>query len=78
MKYGVTNQREEFTGIDPLEIWVREAHTRGMKIHAWFETFFVGNTPPEKDTNSILAVYPHWGNKTKAKFDSEIAVPSIS
>lgn len=78
MKYGVTNQREEFAGFDPLEIWVREAHTRGMKIHAWFETFYVGNTPPEKDVNSILAVYPHWGNKTKAKFDSEIAVPSIS
>lgn len=78
MKYGVTNQREEFLGFDPLEIWVREAHARGMKIHSWFETFYVGNVPPEKDTKSILAVYPHWGNKTKSKFDSEIAVPSIS
>ena len=78
MKYGVTNQREEFCGFDPLAIWVREAHARNMKINVWFETFYVGNTPPEKDAQSILAVYPSWGNKTKAKFDSATAVPSIS
>ena len=77
-KYGVINQREEFAGFDPLQIWVKEAHARGMKIHAWFETFYVGNTPPENTPNSILAVYPQWGNKTKAKYDSELAVPSIS
>ena len=77
-KYGVTNQREEFMGFDPLEIWIKEAHARGMKIHAWFETFYVGNTPPQNEPNSILAVYPQWGNKTKAKYDSEIAVSSLS
>lgn len=55
MAYGFTPQYEKFTGIDPLEIWIREAHKRGIKVHTWFETFYAGNQSPNDNPNSILA-----------------------
>ena len=64
-KYGFTIQNENFTGIDPLSIWISEAHKRGIKVHIWFQSFYVGNTPPNYDESSILSVHPDWGNKTK-------------
>lgn len=63
--YGFTKQYETFNGIDPLSIWISEAHKRGIKIHTWFETFYVGNQNPNDNPKSILAMNPSWGNKTK-------------
>lgn len=77
-KYGVTNQKEEFVGFDPLAVWIKEAHARGIKIHVWFETFYVGNKYNPQDSKNILNVYPQWVNKTKANYDSEEPVPSVS
>lgn len=76
--YGFITQNPKFTGIDPLKIWIEEAHKRNMKVHIWFETFYVGNDNPKDNPKSILAVEPSWGNKTKRDFDSLSAVPSIS
>lgn len=70
-EYGLTPQYETFQGIDPLKIYIREAHKRRMKIHVWFETFYVGNENPNSNSKSILAVYPSWGNKTKKDINSE-------
>jgi len=64
-KYGFTVQNEKFTGFDPLEVWIKEAHKKNIKVHIWFQSFYVGNTPPESEPTSILAVRPDWGNKTK-------------
>lgn len=64
-EYGFTSQNEQFSGIDPLKIWIKEAHKRHMKVHIWFQSFYVGNTPPSYNPKSILAVHPEWGNKTK-------------
>lgn len=64
-RYGFTVQNEIFEGFDPLEIWVREAHKRDVKIHIWFQSFYVGNKPPMSEPSSILAIHPDWGNKTK-------------
>ena len=64
-KYGFIVQNEIFEGIDPLRIWVDEAHKRGMKIHTWFQSFYVGNQNPNLNSSSILAQHPEWGNKTK-------------
>ncbi len=69
-KYGFTVQNEIFQGIDPLEIWLKEAHKRDMKVHIWFQSFYVGNKPPEYEQSSILSVRPDWGNKTKIDADS--------
>jgi len=74
--YGFTPQYEQFVGIDPLEIWIREAHKRGMKVHTWFETFYAGNQNPDSNPQSILAMNPSWGNKTKK--DADLPTPSRS
>lgn len=76
--YQFIAQNEKFAGFDPLKIWVEEAHKRNMKVHIWFETFYVGNENPKDNPKSILAVNPCWSNKTKRDFDSLTPVPSLS
>ena len=78
VNYQFIEQNEKFLGFDPLKVWIEEAHKRGIKVHIWFETFYVGNQNPKNTTNNILAVNPNWGNKTKRDFDSLIPVPSLS
>src|SRR5574344_25987 len=77
-KYGFTVQNETFTGFDPLEVWIREAHKRNIKVHIWFQSFYVGNTPPESSPSSILAVRPDWGNKIKKDANSSTISKSAS
>lgn len=77
-KYGFIQQNEKFNGIDPLKIWIREAHKNNIKVHIWFETFYVGNQPPNSNPQNILAVKPSWGNKTRQYYESGSATPSPS
>ena len=77
-KYGFTVQNELFEGIDPLKLWVDEAHKRGMKVHTWFQSFYVGNQNPNINPTSILAQHPEWGNKTKKCADCQGATMSVS
>lgn len=77
-KYGFTVQNEIFKGFDPLDVWIKEAHKRGIKVHTWFQSFYVGNQPPESNPSSILAVRPDWGNKTKQYSSSTRPTKSIS
>ena len=60
---GIIFQREEFVGIDPLQIWIENAHKNGIKLHVWFETFYVGNDVPMQIPNHILNYHPEWSNK---------------
>lgn len=76
--YQFIPQNEKFAGFDPLKHWVEEAHKRNMKVHIWFETFYVGNENPKDNVRSILAVDPSWANVTKKNFDSLTPVPSLS
>lgn len=72
-KYGFIKQYEDFTGFDPLRIWINEAHKRGIKVHIWFQTFYVGNTPPETNSRYILSVHPEWANRQrKNTYDEKI------
>ncbi len=66
--YGLTVQNPKFLMFDPLKVYIDEAHKRGMKIHCWFEAFYVGNASPAQNQKSILAVYPSWGNKNLANY----------
>lgn len=75
---GVISQREEFKGFDPLEIWIKEAHKRNMKVHIWFETFYVGNEKPQYNPEHVLNIYPSWANKRLMSYDSDIPIPSLS
>ena len=77
-KYGFTVQNELFEGFNPLKIWVDEAHKRGMKVHTWFQSFYVGNKNPNLTQTSILAQHPEWGNKTKKCADCYGATMSVS
>ncbi len=75
---GVISQREEFAGFDPLQIWIKEAHKRNMKLHIWFETFYVGNDNPGYIPQHVLSIFPSWANKRLMSYDSDIPVPSLS
>ncbi len=69
--YNFTEQNPIFTGFDPLQAYVTEAHARNMKVHVWFESFYVGNKHPNNDPNSILSIKPEWGNKNKTNAGKE-------
>ncbi|MBP3821381.1 family 10 glycosylhydrolase [bacterium] len=77
-KYGFTVQNEDFSNFDPLKIWIEEAHKRGIKVHTWFQSFYVGNKNPDYDQTSILSIHPDWGNKTKQYANSLKATKSVS
>lgn len=74
--YGLQIQNEQFNGFDPLQIWITEAHKRDIKVHTWFETFYVGVQNPNDNPQCILAKNPSWGNKTKK--DNNSPMPSKS
>lgn len=77
-KYGFISQYENYSKFDPLKIWISEAHKQGIKVHIWFQTFYVGNTSPETNPQYILAVKPEWANYQKKNADSETIVYSVS
>ena len=77
-KYGFIRQNEDYVGFDPLRIWINEARKRGIKVHIWFETFYVGNKPPETNAGYILAKKPEWANYQKKNADSETIAYSVS
>ncbi len=77
-RYGFIKQNEEFVGFDPLRVWITEAHKRKIKVHIWFETFYVGNKPPETNPEYILAKRPEWANCQKQNADSSTIAYSIS
>lgn len=77
-EYGFIVQNPEYVGFDPLKIWITEAHKRGIKVHIWFESFYVGNKSPQSNNKYILAVKPEWANYQKRNADSETIPYSAS
>ena len=79
-KYGVQKQRNEYANVDfdPLQVWVEEAHKRGLKLYIWFETFYAGPENPMNNPLNVISVYPKWANVTKMKYNSPTPVASIS
>lgn len=75
-EYGFNVQNQQFAMFDPLKIWIDEAHKRNIKIHIWFQSFYVGNVPPSgKD---ILAIHNEWGNKIRQDYESKTPTRSKS
>ncbi len=77
-KYGFVKQNEKFEGFDPLRAWIKYAHRNNIKVHIWFETFYVGIQRPEVNPGNILAVKPDWANKTKKNYNISAPTPSVS
>jgi len=62
-------QHPDFIGRDPMEVVVREAHARGMKVWPWAEYgFFVhfNRTLDEEDNGPILKAHPEWRTMNRA------------
>lgn len=77
-KYGFVKENPEFGDFNVLNAFLDEAHKRNIKVHTWFETFYVGNKKPESIKNSILSVCPSWANRTKKTYESEKPIPCAS
>ena len=77
-RYGFIKQYEDYQGFDPLKIWVEEAHKRNIKVHIWFQSFYVGNKPPETNPEYILALRPDWANYQKRNVGSSTIPYSVS
>jgi uncharacterized lipoprotein YddW (UPF0748 family) len=77
-KYGFIKQYEDYAGFDPLKLWINEAHKRNIKVHIWFQTFYVGNKPPETHPEYILAQKPNWANYQKKNVNSQTIPFSVS
>lgn len=49
---------ESFSGRDPLQEMITEAHKENIKVHAWFEYGFAASN--SQNGGIILAKYPQW------------------
>lgn len=50
-------------GWDPLEVAIREAHSRGLRLHAWVNTFTMWSgdyPPPHSQPEHIFNSHPEW------------------
>lgn len=62
----LTGQLGEHPGWDPLGIAVKEAHRRGMALHAWINVFPAwpvsdkGDPPPETSPLHVMIAHPDW------------------
>ena len=47
---------------DPLELWIAEAHQRGLELHAWFNPFRarLGDTKAEASASHVSRRRPEW------------------
>ena len=77
-KYGFVKQNPDYIDFDPLKVWITEAHKRGIKVHIWFETFYVGNKHPNSNPKYILAQKPEWANYQKKNAGSSTIPYSVS
>ncbi len=67
-------------GWDPLAFVIREAHARGMEVHAWFNTVVAknGGTPPGESTprHPILA-HPEWMRQVEGEWWFDPGIPAV-
>jgi uncharacterized lipoprotein YddW (UPF0748 family) len=49
-----------------------------MKIHVWFQTFYVGNENISANPNHVVSKYPSWANVQKRNFMADKPVPSTA
>lgn len=58
--YGIDEQRPEMVGFDPLQVWIDGAHARGMELHPWVHTFYVGAESVGDSLGPVLTAHPEW------------------
>lgn len=84
----MTGNIGEDPGYDPLQFMLDEAHSRGMKVHAWFNPYRVSvNTKPATVTelNSTLSLHPasvfvlhrDWIRTANERFVLDPGIPEV-
>lgn len=71
-QFGFAVQNPKFEGVDVLELWVKNANERGLKVYPWIETFYVGAGNP----GSILTKNKEWANIQRLNASSDVLKPS--
>ena len=74
--YGIADQRPEMVGFDPLQVWVDEAHERGIELHAWIHTFFVGTGDGAGGAGPVLEAHPEWAAVEREDVGADGPMPS--
>jgi len=75
---GFVTVNPDYEGFDALDFWVHEAHKRNIKVHIWFESFYIGNKNPANNPQNIVSINPSWANVTKRDCESGKPTPSLS
>lgn len=76
-EYGLAEQHPRYRNVDVLQLWVDGAHARGMKLHAWTQVFFAGNSEENLEQyGPILHTYPAWRNVQKPQWATPMPVVS--
>jgi len=57
---GVPRQRPNMAHFDPLRVWIDEARERGIELHAWVHTFYVGVQSESGGPGPVLTAHPEW------------------
>lgn len=80
---GIEDQRPNMKGFDPLKVWIDEAHARGIELHGWVHTFFVGSEGAADDSTGgqagpgpILKAHPEWAAVERSDVGKEGPQPS--
>lgn len=80
---GVEAQRPNMRGFDPLKVWIEEAHSRGIELHGWVHTFFVGSEGAGDDSaggqagpGPILKAHPEWAAVERSDVGKQGPQPS--
>lgn len=57
----LTGSQGEGPGYDPLALAIREAHARGIELHAWFNPFRAATSPGGGSAaNHVARTHPEW------------------
>jgi uncharacterized lipoprotein YddW (UPF0748 family) len=74
----LTGTLGEDPGWDPLAFIVKEAHTRGMEVHAWFNTFLIKSgklKPPESSPRHLILQHPEWFHLVEGEWWLDPGIP---
>ena len=67
-------------GFDPLRTIIEEAHTCGIDVHAWFNTFLVksgGPIPEPSEPKHVLLVHPEWIRQVNGEWWFDPGIPDV-
>ncbi len=67
-------------GWDPLAFLLREAHERGMEVHAWFNTILVKNGGPQPERSyppHVILSHPDWMHQVDGEYWFDPGLPQV-